>query len=107
MRGMLTGPTPMPVMVMSPSAPDPPPDDPRELVGHRVDARGVGPLEHDARERLGARVADEDPAAASELPLERGHPLGEPGERLERRLRRHGGLPQPLPEPPPPPPHPP
>src|SRR5207302_2579597 len=81
--------TPIPVMVTPPLSPELAPDDPRELVGHRADARGVGTLEHDTRERLGARVAEEDPPVAAELLLEGGDPLAEPPDRLERRLRPH------------------
>src|SRR5205823_13624507 len=88
MRGMFTRSTPIPVMVTPPLSPELAPDDPRELVGHRADARDVGDLEHDTRERLGARVAEEDPPVDAVLVLEGDDTLADALERLVRRLDR-------------------
>src|SRR5438094_363946 len=68
------------------------PDEPRELVRHGAHARAVGPLDHHARQRLGARVANEDSPGAVHLALEGRDALGEPGEGVDRRLRLHGDV---------------
>src|SRR2546422_4994582 len=43
------------------------PDEPRELVRHGAHARAVGPLDHHARQRLRARVANRSEEHTSEL----------------------------------------
>src|SRR5438128_2227846 len=68
------------------------PDEPRELVRHGAHARAVGPLDHHARQRLRARVANEDSPGAVHLALEGRDALGEPGEGVDRRLRLHGDV---------------
>src|SRR5205809_5179952 len=72
------------------------PDEPRELVRHGAHARAVGPLDHHARQRLRARVANEDSPGAVHLALEGRDALGEPGEGVDRRLRLHGDVPEDL-----------
>src|SRR2546422_786211 len=68
------------------------PDEPRELVRHGAHARAVGPLDHHARQRLRARVANEDSPGTVHLALEGRDALGEPGEGVDRRLRLHGDV---------------
>src|SRR5688572_32856656 len=63
-----------------------------ELVGHGLDAGGVGALDHHAGEGLGTGVADEHASAAVHLALEGADSLAEAGDGVDGRLADDGDV---------------